>query len=222
MAIKACVFDFDGTLGDSMWVWDALGDVFTEARGLKKFDGFSELLAVYGLKEGPKELLRRYELDEDPQQVLAEWLAFAAQKYATEVPFKPCAKEYLAQLRESGIKTAVATAQRRKPLEAAIENNNAAGLFDLVLVCDEVTDTGKTTPAVYLAAAQMLGVQPQECVVFEDVSKAAVQAHRGGMRVVGVSDDHAQQNRAELIEEADLFIEGFEELLNKDLEALLG
>lgn len=222
MTIKACLFDFDGTLGDSMWVWDSLGDTFTEARDLKKFDGFSELLAVYGLKEGPKELLRRYQLDEDPNKVLAEWLAFAAEKYATEVPFKPNAMAFLAQLRNEGVKTAIATAQRRKPLEEAIENNNASELFDVVLVCDEVTDTGKTTPAVYLAAAEMLGVQPEECIVFEDVAKAAEQAHRGGMRVVGVRDDHAQQNREELIKEADLFIEDFEELLGKDLEAALG
>lgn len=223
--LKACLFDFDGTLGDSMWVWEAVIGEFFRSRGIAPAVDDMERLAQLGMARGAAEFAERYRLGEGPEQVIAAWLTAARQKYAADVRLKPGAREFLQLLRSRGVKTGIATAQERETLLLALEGEGALPLLDVVLTCDEVCSTGKSTPEVYWQAARRLGVQPAECLVFEDVLGPAQQAHAGGFGVVGVRDASPAQDSAALQAEADAFIESFEELCNPEalrrLEALL-
>ena len=165
---------------------------------------------------GAAEFVERYRLEQTPQQVIAEWLTAARRKYAADVRLKPGAREFLQQLRRRGVKTGIATAQERETLMMALENEGALTLLDVVLTCDEVCSTGKSTPEVYWEAARRLGVQPAECLVFEDVLGPAQQAHAGGFGVVGVRDDSPAQDSEALRAEADDFISSFTELLGEE------
>ena len=216
MVLKACIFDFDGTLGDSMWVWEAVIGEFFERCGVQPAVDDMERLAQLGMARGAAEFVERYRLEQTPQQVIAEWLAAARRKYAADVRLKPGAREFLQQLRRRGVKTAIATAQERETLMMALENEGALPLLDVVLTCDEVCSTGKSTPEVYWQAARRLGVQPAECLVFEDVLGPAQQAHAGGFGVVGVRDDSPAQDSEALRAEADDFISSFTELLGEE------
>ena len=216
MVLKACIFDFDGTLGDSMWVWEAVIGEFFERCGVQPAVDDMERLAQLGMARGAAEFVERYRLEQTPQQVIAEWLAAARRKYAADVRLKPGAREFLQQLRRRGVKTAIATAQERETLMMALENEGALTLLDVVLTCDEVCSTGKSTPEVYWQAARRLGVQPAECLVFEDVLGPAQQAHAGGFGVVGVRDDSPAQDSEALRAEADCFINDFTELLGEE------
>jgi HAD superfamily hydrolase (TIGR01509 family) len=215
VAVRACIFDFDGTLADSMWVWTAIGKEFIEEFNVEPFEGFSERLAQLGLEAGAVYFVERYGLEIAPADLTAHWVAEANMKYATEVWLKPNAEEFLENLKAAGIQVAVATAQQRSPLEAALTNNGVLELFDAVVPCDEVTDTGKSTPEIYLATARMLGLDPSECIVFEDVLGPAEQAHIGGFRVVGVYDDSPAQDHDALRAECDAFIENYNDAMEK-------
>jgi HAD superfamily hydrolase (TIGR01509 family) len=215
MSIKGCIFDFDGTLADSMWVWTAIGYEFLESFNVEPFEGFSERLAQLGLEAGAVYFVERYGLGIAPSDLTAHWVAEANKKYATEVLLKPNAKEFIKELKSLGIKVAVATAQQRGPLEAALTNNGVLNIFDAVVPCDEVTSTGKSTPEIYLATARMLGLDPSECIVFEDVLGPAVQAHVGGFCVVGVYDDSPAQNHEALRTECDAFIDSYSDAKKK-------
>ncbi|MDO4501607.1 MAG: HAD family phosphatase [Coriobacteriia bacterium] len=221
MTVKACIFDFDGTLADSMWVWTAIGNNFLEKYGIAHYDGFSEELALLGFEAGSKTFVERWDLDVTPAQLVEEWQAQAKESYATNVWLKPHAEEYLRELKAQGVKIAVATAQQRLTLDLALKNEGVYDLFDVTLVCDECTTTGKATPAVYLTAAKMLGESVDDCVVFEDVLGPAKQAHAGGFRVVGVFDDSPAQDHAALEAEVDRFINGYDELVGTDPQQLL-
>ena len=216
MVLKACIFDFDGTLGDSMWVWEAVIGEFFERRGVQPAADDMERLAQLGMARGAAEFVERYRLEQTPQQVIAEWLAAARRKYAADVRLKPGAREFLQQLRRRGVKTGIAKAQERETLMMALENEGALTLLDVVLTCDEVCSTGKSTPEVYWEAARRLGVQPAECLVFEDVLGPAQQAHAGGFGVVGVRDDSPAQDSEALRAEADDFVSSFTELLGEE------
>lgn len=220
MALKACIFDFDGTLGNSMWVWQAVMRDFFASRQIVPEPGSVERLAQLGMIAGAADFVERYELNESPREVLDAWLAEARRHYATAVELKPGAREFLRQLRSRGIKTAVATAQEKKTLMLALEHEEALELFDVVLTCDEVCDTGKSTPEVYWQAAKMLGEDPGECLVFEDILGPAQQAHAGGFKVVGVWDDSSAQDHEALRKEADAFIQSYEELLGTGQERI--
>ena len=225
MALKACIFDFDGTLGDSMWVWESVIAEFFAARGVDPEHDAMAQLAQLGMVAGAQCFVQHYRLNESPEQVCACWLAAAREKYATAVKLKPGARAFLLLLRQHGVKTAVATAQERQTLLLALEHEEALPLLDEVLTCDEVCQSGKSTPAVYWETARRLGAEPSDCLVFEDVAGPAAQAHAGGFGVVGVRDASPAQDHEALATEADAMIEDYRELLGPDalarLEALL-
>lgn len=209
---KAFIFDFDGTLADSMWVWHEVDLEFARRRGLHFSKEDSEIIAALGFEGTAAWLLERFGLDESVEDLIAEWYGIAEESYAHNVFLKPGAKELVRFLKDAGYPVAIASSLDRKLLEEALANNGALDCFDAIVVCDEVTDKGKSTPAVYLETAARLGVDLRDCVVFEDVAMAARSAKAGGAFVVGVRDDHPQQARADLQEAADIFCEGFDHL----------
>ena len=209
----AYIFDFDGTLADSMWVWDEIDHEFLESRNIPYCKDYAEAIAALGFEGSADFFIERFGLDESPEDIILEWQRMASVKYATQVRLKPHAKEYLLHLKELGKPLAIATSLQRMMLEPALRNNGIDALFDQVLVCEEVCEGGKSTPAVYHAAAQGMGVVLENCCVFEDVARAAKVAKEAGAFVVGVRDDHPQQIRPELLKASDLFVQGFQELL---------
>lgn len=209
---KAFIFDFDGTLADSMWVWHEVDLEFARRRGLRFSKEDSEVIAALGFEGTAAWLLERFGLDETVEDLIAEWYGIAEENYAHNVFLKPGARELVSSLKNSGYPVAIASSLDRKLLEDALLNNDALDYFDVIVVCDEVTDKGKSTPAVYLETARRLGVELSDCVVFEDVAMAARSAKQGGAFVVGMRDDHPQQSRVDLVEASDLFCESFTHL----------
>lgn len=214
--LKDCegiIFDFDGTLADSMWVWDVVDRKFLEKRNIPFNEEYAETIAVLGFESGADYVIDFFGLDEDPNDIIEEWKACAAESYAQQVWLKPGAKEYLQKLKGMGYPMAIATSLQRGLLEPALKNNGIYSIFDAIVICDELNCGGKSNPTVYLEAAKQIGVEPEKCLVFEDVVVPAKSAKAAGMSVVGVRDDHKQQAREDLIEVVDRFVEGYDELL---------
>ena len=211
--VAGLIFDFDGTLADSMWVWDEVDRFFFRKRDLV-FDAEAvESIAVLGFEGGADYVIDRYGLDETPDEIIAEWKDTAHDRYATQVMLKEGAGEYLRRCHERGMPMAVATSLQRNLLEPSLANNGVLELFDAICVCDELGCGGKSNPAVYEEAASQMGVAVSECAIFEDVVTPARSAKKTGAYVVGVYDEHKQQASDALRETCDWFIESWEELL---------
>lgn len=210
---NAVIFDFDGTLADSMWVWEEVDVEFARRRGLPFEKSDAEKIAALGFEGTAAYMVEHFDIEDTVEDLMAEWYEMASDSYAHKVPLKPGAEAFIRHLKEQGIPVAIATSLSRAMLEPALENNGVKELFDELVVCEEVCEGGKSTPAVYLETARLLGVELEGCVVFEDVALAARSAKAGGAHVVGVRDDHPQQVREDLLEAADLFIQDFRELL---------
>ena len=210
---KAHIFDFDGTIGDSMWVWEKVDREFLANHGIPYRRDYAESMAALGFEGSAEFFINEVGIDETPEQMIAQWQDMATNIYATEVMLKPGAREYLEALKSAGIPIAIATSLQRQILEPALAHNGVLDLFDAIVVCEEICSTGKSTPLVYERAAAAMDVALSECAVYEDVAIAAASAKRGGAVVVGVRDDHPQQNREALLDACDLFIQGFEDLL---------
>ena len=137
--------------------------------------------------------------------------AMAAQKNAwyvemlgglTENDVLPGAREALSAMRARGIRTALGSASRNAPL--ILDKLGIAPLLDAVIDGND-TDRAKPDPQVFLLGARALGVEPSECVVFEDAAAGIEAAHAGGMLAVGVGT-------AENLPSADLLIPGLHAL----------
>lgn len=210
---KAVIFDFDGTLADSMWVWDEVDRVFLDKRGIPYTEEFGEMIAVLGFELGADFAIEHFNLDEKPEDIIEEWKQAAQDGYARQVKLKDGAREYLESCKAQGMPMAIATSLQRHLLEPALKNNGVYELFDTICVCDELKCGGKSNPAVYEEAARRLGVDAADTAIFEDVVTAAKSAKQTGAYVVGVYDEHKQQATEELKSVVDEFIMSYHDLM---------
>ncbi|HHY17011.1 MAG TPA: HAD family phosphatase, partial [Firmicutes bacterium] len=155
---KAAIFDLDGTLLDSMWVWEKIDLDFLAGRNLTVPDEYFGKIASMTYREVAEYTIALLGLDKTVKEIMEKWNQTALRAYAHDVTLKPNAKEYLLSLKRRGVKLATATSLPRMLSEPALKNNSVYGLFDVFCSTDEVS-RGKEHPDVYLLAAKKLNVQ---------------------------------------------------------------
>lgn len=186
--IKGAIFDLDGTLFDSLWVWEEIDRRFLNKRGIEVPKDYSLAISAMSYENSAVYTIKRFGLSDTPDALMAEWMDMSREMYATEIKLKKGAKEFLLALKAKGIKLAVATSSTRELYEPALKNNGIYQLFDVII--DTKGKRGKEFPDVYIAAAEAMGLGPTECVVFEDLPIAILTAKNGGFKTVGIVDKH--------------------------------
>ncbi len=205
---RAALFDLDGTLVDSMWMWTDI-DLEYLSRFIRALQRDIEGLSM---PETAELFKMRFRIPDSLEQMQEDWNQMAYERYRTKVPLKAGARQLLETMRRKGMKLAVCTSNSRRLAETALQANDVLGLFDRILTADEV-GKGKPSPDIYLEAARQIGIVPARSIVFEDVISGAIAGKRAGMTVCGVADAYSEDRRAELVEICDDFIEDFRELL---------
>ncbi|MEO5484940.1 HAD family phosphatase [Bifidobacterium adolescentis] len=186
---KGAIFDLDGTLLDSMGVWDQVDVDFLAKRGIEVPDDYMQKVAAMQFRQIAEYTIARFSLSDTPEALMEEWDHMARVMYATVVEAKPYAREYLESLKASGAKLAVATSLPPMLREPAMKHVGIFDYFDDVVSVDDAGDVGKTEPDVYLLAASRLGIKPSDCTVFEDLLVGMRSAKSVGMRVWAMHDD---------------------------------
>jgi beta-phosphoglucomutase-like phosphatase (HAD superfamily) len=209
---KAAIFDLDGTLLDSMWVWEKIDVDFLAKRRLTVPDKYAQEICSMSFKEIADYTIALFGLKESAADLMAEWNGMAIDEYSHHVRLKPYAKEYLLFLKELGIKLGTATALPKVLYEPVLRNNGVYELFDAFCSTDEV-NCGKESPNIYLLAAKKLNVLPGDCVVFEDVLPAIKGIIAAGMQAYGVYDHYSKHEQAQIREMAKGYIRDFTEML---------
>ena len=209
--MQAAVFDLDGTLLDSLGVWDDADRAFLSRRGIALTPDYTEAVKLMHLEEAALYTRARYSLQESPQEIMAEWLASIREAYAT-MPLKPYAREYLLTLHANGVKLAIATSSDEQIFLPALRHNGIKELFSAAVMVREV-ERGKEYPDVYLEAARRLNAAPRDCAVFEDILPAVKAAKAGGFYTAAVFDEGSRGDEEELRRTADVYLDSYEELL---------
>lgn len=209
--ISAAIFDMDGTLIDSMWVWDTIDIKYLKKRGFSVPDKLRDDIIHLSFEETALYFKNRFNLSDSIEEIVNEWNDLAYIEYASNVNLKPYAKEYLSKLKAKGIKLAIATSNCTMLLETVLKRHGIYDLFDVITTTDEV-DRGKDFPDVYLLSAKKLSVSPSECVVFEDILPAVMGAKAAGMKVVGVHDSYSEYQKNDIMNNADIYINGYREI----------
>lgn len=189
---KAAIFDLDGTLLDSMGVWDQIDRDFFARRGIAMPEDYTTVVSPMQFRQIAEYTIARFGLPDTPDQLMDEWDRMAREAYATTVTAKPGVVAYLRWLRDSGARMAVATTLTAALREPALEHLGLAGFFETVVTPEDVGGVGKERPDVVLAAAARLGVAPADCTVFEDMLVAMRSAKAAGMRVWAMLDDSSR------------------------------
>lgn len=208
--IKYAIFDMDGTLLDSMHIWDTAAAAFLAMRGIvpKEFDLFRK----QGYNGGINYMIKTYELDLTFDEVLEGLQKILWFYYSEIAPIKPGVKEFLQTLKAGGARLAVATATERYLVEAALKRNGILEYFDCIFTTIEV-GKNKFEPDVFNLAAEALGAEG-EVFVFEDALYAIRTAKNAGYKVVAIEDYSANDDKEEIKALADFYAEDYDRVKN--------
>lgn len=207
MNIKYAVFDFDGTLFDSMYVWERVGEKYLLSLGIAPKPSLSDELRTMSISAAAEYLAVEYPITLTHEEISDGIIKTAEHFYLYEILPKPCAAEFLRRLVQSGFRLCIATASDEKSVIAALERCDMRGFFDRIFTCGNVGG-GKESPAIYRAAAKYFNTDRDGIVIFEDALHAAKTAKRDGFFVAGVRD-MSEPRREELITVCDCYIEDF-------------
>ena len=207
---RAAIFDLDGTLLDSMSVWEKIDMDFFTKRNLVLPDTYVEEINGLCFREAAEHTIKLFNLNEHAEDIMREWDDMAMHEYSHNIGLKPFAKEYLAHLKSRGIKLATATSLSRKLAEPVLKKNGIHDFFDAQCFSDEVT-RGKNFPDIYLLAAQKINTAPNECILFEDLLQGIVCAKSIGMKTVGVYEESFKTDWDEMQRVADACLYSFED-----------
>lgn len=210
--IKCAIFDLDGTLVDSMWVWSKIDIDYLSSKGHAMPSNLKDEISHLSFTQTAMYFKERFNIDDSLEQILDDWHRMAFNEYANNVKLKDGAKDFLKKLKDNDIKICLATSNSKPLLEACLKNNYVYQYFDSITTTDEVSN-GKNCPDVYLLAASKVDVSPLNCIVFEDIVPAVKGAKAANMKVVAIKDEHSINDVETLKELSDKYIENYLELI---------
>ena len=211
--IKAVIFDLDGSLVDSMWMWYQIDVEYLSRFGFTVPPGLQKAIEGYSFSETAIYFKERFQIPDSLDEIKATWNEMAWDKYMNEVPLKPGAALFLEYCQKQGIKLGIATSNSRELVQNIAQVHGFDNYFSCIMTgCD--VGKGKPAPDIYLAVAQKLQVLPEECLVFEDILPGIQAGKSAGMKVCAVEDAYSLDQTSEKKALADYYIKDFYEIMH--------
>lgn len=207
--IHGVIMDIDGTILDSMGIWDIAGSRYIRSLGHEPEPDLDKILFNMSIPEAAAYMKKKYGLSGSIQQIMQGTTGIVRDFYYYEVQLKPGAAAFLAMLKKDHIPTIAATSSNRDHLQKAFERLGIAEYF-LQIITSEDAGAGKTKPDIYYMAARELSYRPDDLCVIEDALFALNTAKKAGFRTVGVFDRSSAQDTEKIKEIADLYLPSLE------------
>ena len=211
MRIRGAIFDVDGTLLDSMFIWDTIGEAYLRSIGYQPKENLNETFKNMSLHQAARYYQTEYGVTQSIDEIMDGVNAMLERYYRFEVPLKPGVAELLERLRQDGVKLCIATATDRHLVEAALDRCGVLSCFGEIFTCNEVGH-GKDEPHIFEAALGFLGTRREETLVFDDALYAIRTAKETGFPVAAVYDSH-ERSQAEVRARSDLYLEDLTQLV---------
>ena len=205
------LFDFDGTLVDSMPTYGGVMLRILDEHGIAYGEDIIKIITPLGIP-GTAEYFIGMGLNRPKEEIVALMIEYMIDAYTHCVPAKPYVPQVLRALRERGDRLNVLTASPHDTLDPCLKRLGIYDLFDNVWSCNDFGTT-KADPAIYEMAAARLGVSVGDVIFLDDNYNADKTAKAAGMQVYGVYDDSSAEYEAEIRSITDRYIFDFNELL---------
>lgn len=187
MKLCGAIFDLDGTLLDSMGIWEEIGNKFLLSLGIKPNNRYNEVFKTMTLYQSACYCIEKLGLDVTPRTLVDRINSLIENEYLHNIKCKEGVSDFLAVLSEHGVKMCVATATDKHLALPALKRNGIDKYFGEIFTCTDV-GKGKNEPDIYNAALSYLGTKIDETLVFEDSYHAAETAKKAGFKVAAVYD----------------------------------
>ena len=206
--LRGAIFDMDGTLLDSMPVWDHAGEQYLESLGIIPEEDLSRKLATFSMMEGAVYMKEKYDLPFQCEEIIDGVKDIVRECYHEKVPLKPGVREFLSKLKRFDIPMTVATATDLDLAEAALKRTGIDSYFTKVVTCQEA-GTGKSQPDIFHLARSYMKTEIEDTWVFEDTTHAAATVKRAGFRLAGVYDEASRGMQYDLRDLSDYYLLDF-------------
>ena len=205
--LKGAIFDFDGTLVESMYIWDTIGEDYLRSLGKEPHEDLKETFMTLTLEEAAEYYRTHYGVTLSVKEIVDGVNTMVEGIYRTRVALKQGVADFLAQLKDNGTRMCIATVTDRYLVEETLDRLGILQYFSEIFTCAEV-GYGKDKPIIYRKALEHLGTTKNETYVFEDSLFALKTAKADGFTTVGVYDRH--ENRQDNLKNlADYYIVDF-------------
>ena len=208
--LKGAILDFDGTLFDSMFIWDTAGEVYLRSIGIEPKEDLQKVLKPMSLLQSATYIREKYRLSLTEKEIMDGINRTVEDFYFHTVQPKEGVIEFLEQMKKQGVRMCIATATDRYQAQAALNRCGMEAFFSEIFTCTDVGH-GKDEPIIFQKAMEYLGTTKADTVVFEDACHAAKTAKADGFIVVTVFDSH-ERKQEELHSVSDCFIENFTQI----------
>ncbi len=200
------IFDMDGTLLDSMFVWDNAAKDTLARHGIAIPEGVRDAMRPMSLRQAAEYLNGRFPMGQTTEETMAEINQVVREAYVSKVQLKPTVAEALARFSREGMRMCVATATDEEMVEIALTRLGIRRYFAFILTSTGF-GTGKDRPDIFLEAVRRLGAEkPGDVVVFEDALHAIQSAKAAGCYVCGVEEPSSAAAKDEIVALCDQYV----------------
>ena len=208
--IQGIIFDFDGTLFDSMFIWDTAGEVYLRSIGKEPEADLQKILKSLSLLQSAEYIREKYHIPLSVEEIMDGVNRTVEGFYFHTVEQKQGVIAFLDELYRRNIKLCIATATDRYQVEAALQRCGMSHFFSEIFTCTEV-GSGKDRPEIFRKAMEHLQTDRSTTAVVEDAYHAIHTAKQDGFLVVAVYDSH-ESRQQELLRLADVFLSDYFDL----------
>lgn len=178
------IFDVDGTILDSMEVWNTLASQYVQSFGMVPEKNLDEIVSDMSLEQSATYLKNHYKINKQEERIISEVLNFISDFYEYEVNLMPGFKEFISHYDSINV---IGTSCDEELVKIALNRLAVLNYFEDIITCSKVNKS-KNDPDFYLACAQVLKQRPEDIVVFEDADYCIDVARKVGFKVIKIKD----------------------------------
>lgn len=178
------IFDVDGTILDSIKVWNTLASRYVQSLGMVPKKDLDEIVSEMSLEQSATYLKKHYRINKSEERIISEVLNLISDFYKYEVKLIPGFKEFISNYDSVNV---IGTSCDEKLVKVALKRLGVLDYFEMVITCSKVNKP-KDDPDFYLACAQVLKQRPEDIVVFEDADYCIDVARKIGFKVIKIKD----------------------------------
>ena len=178
------IFDVDGTILDSMEVWNTLASQYVQRLGMVPEKNLDEIVSDMSLEQSATYLKNHYKINKQEERIISEVLNFISDFYEYEVNLMPGFKEFISHYDSINV---IGTSCDEELVKIALNRLAVLNYFEDIITCSKVNKS-KNDPDFYLACAQVLKQRPEDIVVFEDADYCIDVARKVGFKVIKIKD----------------------------------
>ena len=206
--IKGAIFDLDGTLLDSMFIWDTIGEEYLRSLGIEPKENLAETFKTFTLEESAEYYRTHYGVTLSVEEIVNGVNRMIEDFYRNTVSLKKGAADFLERLSKDGVRMCIATVTDKYLVESALARLKVRQYFGEIFTTAEV-GCGKNDPKIYRTSLAYLGTPKGETLVFEDAYHALMTAKNDGFHVAAVYDAH-ESRQTEMKANGDYYITDYE------------